>query len=89
MRLNGAVPDEPVDPGVYIEETPGAKPIDGVETSSVAEEPSYPGVYVEETPPGAKPIVGVDTSGGGRGRLGFLSVAKTFALRRRRRPPPP
>ena len=82
------MPDEP-DPGVYIEETPAAKPIVGVETSSPPEEPSYPGVYVEETSPGAKPIAGVDTSGGGRGRLGFLSAAKTFALRRWRRPPPP
>jgi hypothetical protein len=87
-RLNDPVPDEP-DPGVYIEETTGAKPIEGVETLSPPGEPSYPGVYVEETSPGAKPIPGVDTSAGSGGRVGFLSAAKTFALRRWRRSPSP
>jgi hypothetical protein len=88
--LNDAVPEDPLQPGVYVEETSlRARPVDGVETTKAADAPlSYPGVYVEETSPGPKPIPGVATSGVPcrRGRLGFLSALSVLKLRRRRRP---
>ncbi len=55
-------------PGVYVEEiASGAKPVEGVGTSSGA---VAPGVYVEEIAAGAKPIEGVDTS-----TAGFVGAA--------------